>query len=104
LSNFEKFEIKKMPHLKMISFTEYEKGLKNEVLFSPQIVENPLAKVVSEYNLKQLHIAETEKYAHVTFFLNGTREEKFVGEDRILVPSPLSQVMMKTGNVGAGSL
>jgi 2,3-bisphosphoglycerate-independent phosphoglycerate mutase len=47
-----------------------------------------LAKVFSDYNIKQLHIAETEKYAHVTFFLNGGMEEPFAGEERILVPSP----------------
>jgi len=87
-SDFDKFKVKKMPGLKMISFTEYEKGLKTKVLFPSQIVENPIARVIAEYNLTQLHIAETEKYAHVTFFLNGTREEKFSGEDRILVPSP----------------
>ena len=47
-----------------------------------------LGEVMAEHGLKQLRIAETEKYAHVTFFLNGGREEPFAGEDRILVPSP----------------
>jgi len=88
VADFDKFKIKKMPHLKMLTFTEYEKGLPVQVLFPPEIVKNPLAKVVSDYNLTQLHIAETEKYAHVTFFLNGAQEEKFAKEERILVPSP----------------
>jgi len=77
-----------MADLNLITFAEYEKGLPLSVLYPPEIVVNPLAKVISEYNLTQLHIAETEKYAHVTFFLNGAREEKFNGEERILVPSP----------------
>ena len=57
-------------------------------LFPPQELHNILGSVVSENGLKQLRIAETEKYAHVTFFFNGGREEPFAGEDRILVPSP----------------
>ncbi len=58
------------------------------VLFDKDNVSNTLGEWVSRYGLKQLRIAETEKYAHVTFFLNGGREEKFEGEERILVPSP----------------
>jgi len=88
VKGFDKFEIKEMSNLKMVTFTEYEKSLPVGVLFSPEIIKDPMAKVVSDYNLTQMHIAETEKYAHVTFFLNGMQEEKFVGEERILVPSP----------------
>ena len=58
------------------------------ILYPKENVQNTLAEVVSGKGLKQLHIAETEKYAHVTFFFNGGREEPFPGEDRILVPSP----------------
>jgi len=58
------------------------------ILFPKQNVDNTLAEYVSSKSLKQLHIAETEKYAHVTFFLNGGRETPFEGEDRILVNSP----------------
>ena len=72
----------------MITFTEYQKGLPVEVLFPPEIIANPLAKIFSDYNIKQLHVAETEKYAHITFFLNGMIEAPFAGEVRILVPSP----------------
>ncbi|MDO5532430.1 2,3-bisphosphoglycerate-independent phosphoglycerate mutase [Sutterella sp.] len=58
------------------------------VLFSKENVVNPIGEYISTKGLRQLRIAETEKYAHVTFFLNGGREEPFEGEDRILVPSP----------------
>lgn len=62
------------------------KGL--HILFNKENVENTLGEVISKAGLKQLRIAETEKYAHVTFFFNGGREERFDGEERILVPSP----------------
>ncbi|NDE91345.1 MAG: 2,3-bisphosphoglycerate-independent phosphoglycerate mutase [Alphaproteobacteria bacterium] len=57
-------------------------------LFPPKIIENTLGEIVSKAGLKQLRIAETEKYPHVTFFFNGGREEPYAGEERILVPSP----------------
>ena len=85
---FDKFQTKPLPNLNMITFTEYKKGLPVQVLFPPEVTKNPLGKVFSDYNLKQLHIAETEKYAHVTFFMNGTQEKAFAGEERILIPSP----------------
>ena len=68
--------------------TEYEKDLPAVVAFPPQVVQNSLAEVISNAGLKQFHIAETEKYAHMTFFLNGTIEEPFKGEDRKIIPSP----------------
>ncbi len=70
--------------------TEYSDDLKRLMtsLFPPEDVRETLGEVAAEHHLRQLRIAETEKYAHVTFFLNGGREEPFVGEDRILVPSP----------------
>ena len=70
--------------------TEYSDALKPfmSALFPPEDVTETLGEYVSELGLKQLRVAETEKYAHVTFFLNGGREEPFAGEDRILVPSP----------------
>jgi 2,3-bisphosphoglycerate-independent phosphoglycerate mutase len=57
-------------------------------VFPPEDVRETLGEVIAEHHMKQLRIAETEKYAHVTFFLNGGREDVFEGEDRILVPSP----------------
>ena len=70
--------------------TEYSLPLNAfmSVLFPPENLHATLGEVVSTLGLKQLRIAETEKYAHVTFFLNGGREEPLAGEDRILVPSP----------------
>ena len=70
------------------TMTRYEHGLPVAVAFEPQDVEFPLARIISEAGLKQFHCAETEKYAHVTFFFNGGREEPFPGEERVLVPSP----------------
>lgn len=74
--------------LQVLTMTEYEKDLPVQVIFPPHDVVHPLARVVSEAGLKQFHSAETEKYPHVTFFLNGGREEPFPGEDRALIPSP----------------
>ena len=67
--------------------TPYDAAFKGlHVLFAKENVVNPIGEYVSSLGLKQLRIAETEKYAHVTFFLNGGREEPFANEDRILVP------------------
>jgi 2,3-bisphosphoglycerate-independent phosphoglycerate mutase len=71
-----------------VTFTEYEKGLPAEVAFPDEPLPGVLAEVVAEAGLAQFHTAETEKYAHVTYFLNGGREAPFPGEDRLLVPSP----------------
>ena len=70
--------------------TEYSESLKALMgsVFPPEDVRETLGEVIAERGMKQLRIAETEKYAHVTFFLNGGREDQFAGEDRILVPSP----------------
>lgn len=88
LPKFDKFERQLVKNFLMVTMTEYEKDLPVEVAFPPEAVETCLGRVIADAGLKQLHIAETEKYAHVTFFLNGTREEPFPGEDRIIVPSP----------------
>ena len=68
--------------------TQYEEGLNVEVAYPPESVQNGLGETISKAGLNQLRIAETEKYAHVTFFFNGGVEEPYKGEDRILVPSP----------------
>ena len=71
------------------TMTPYDAKFKGvHVLFDKENVENTIGEYIARLGLKQLRIAETEKYAHVTFFLNGGREEPFVGESRILVPSP----------------
>jgi 2,3-bisphosphoglycerate-independent phosphoglycerate mutase len=73
--------------LLVVTMTEYEQGLPVEVAFPPEIARS-LAQQFSEAGWRQFHVAETEKYAHVTYFFNGGREEAFAGEDRLLVPSP----------------
>ena len=78
----------RIPGLHLVTMARYEEGLEAEIAFAPMDVTNPLARVVSEAGLAQFHTAETEKYPHVTFFLNGGREEPFPGESRVLIPSP----------------
>ncbi len=69
------------------TMTRYEKNWTYPVMFDTAEVHENLAEILSYYNLKQIHIAETEKYAHVTYFLNGGIEKQYPGEDRILIPS-----------------
>jgi len=91
---FQFFPRKKLENLFFTTMTEYDKSLSCfsggtcPAAFKSAEIENPLAKIISAAGLKQLHIAETEKYAHITYFLNGGAEASFEGEDRILVPSP----------------
>ncbi len=80
---------KKLKNLFFVSLTRYEKFLPvSYVAFKPEEVIMPVARVFSERDLRQLHIAETEKYAHVTYFFNGGLEKAFRGEDRLLIDSP----------------
>jgi 2,3-bisphosphoglycerate-independent phosphoglycerate mutase len=78
----------RLPGLHLVTMARYEEGLPVAVAFAPMDVVHPLAWVVSKAGMAQFHTAETEKYPHVTFFLNGGREAPFPGEDRILIPSP----------------
>jgi 2,3-bisphosphoglycerate-independent phosphoglycerate mutase len=86
--SFDKFPREKIDNLFFAAMTEYEKDLPVKIIFPPEETKTCLAKIISEAGLKQLHIAETEKYAHVTFFFNGMKEEEYPGETRIIVPSP----------------
>ena len=79
---------RKVTDLSILTLTQYESDLDVGVLFPPQNVVNPLAKVLSDAGMKQFHIAETEKYAHVTYFFNGGDEVQFEGEERKMIPSP----------------
>lgn len=88
LPSFDKFERSYIENLVFVTMAEYEKGLPVEVAYPPELIQNGLAETLSKAGLVQLHIAETEKYAHVTFFFNGTREEPFAHEDRAIIPSP----------------
>ncbi len=71
------------PHI--LTMTSYDKTFSHPVLFSKEDVKNTLAEIISKANLTQAHVAETEKYAHVTFFFNGGVEEPFIGESRALI-------------------
>lgn len=78
----------KLQNLFFVTMTEYDKKIAAHVAFPPLDINWPLARAIGEAGLKQLHIAETEKYAHVTYFLNGGREQAFPGEDRVMIHSP----------------
>ena len=81
--------MKTIPGLQYYCMTPYDASFQNvHILFPKENVDNTIGEYLSSLGKKQLHIAETEKYAHVTFFFNGGRETPFDGEDRILVPSP----------------
>jgi 2,3-bisphosphoglycerate-independent phosphoglycerate mutase len=74
--------------LHIATMTQYDSSFDYPILFLKEAPQNTLAEVVSDAGLRQLHTAETEKYAHVTFFLNGGIEEPYIGESRVLIPSP----------------
>ncbi len=75
--------------IKYLTMTPYDDNFKNvSVVYGKENIPNTIGEIISANGLSQLHIAETEKYAHVTFFFNGGREEPFSGENRILIPSP----------------
>jgi len=84
----ELFIKSQMKKLYLATMTQYDDNFTLPIVFQPQIVKSPIAKVIADAKLRQLHIAETEKYAHVTYFLNGGTETPFAGEERIVVPSP----------------
>lgn len=86
--SFDPFQRTEYLNLFFATFTEYEKGTSAHVIFPPQTIKNCLAEVISAAGLKQFHIAETEKYAHVTYFLNAGREDPFPEEKREMIPSP----------------
>lgn len=73
---------------RVLCFTEYDENFKLPFLFSPVEINNHLGEVISKAGLSQLRTAETEKYAHVTYFFNGGIEEQYPGEERKLIPSP----------------
>lgn len=75
------------PDIKLVTFVEYDQTLGVPAAFKEEAVEQPLAKVIADASLKQLHISETEKYAHVTYYLNVGREQPFAGEEHVLIKS-----------------
>ncbi len=88
LPDFDGFSRERIDPLDVVTFTQYEKGLPVAVAFPPESLDGLLGQVISEAGLRQFRTAETEKYPHVTYFMNGGIEKAFPWEDRHLVPSP----------------
>jgi 2,3-bisphosphoglycerate-independent phosphoglycerate mutase len=86
--DFSGFERASHPQVSFVCLTEYDPTIPAPIAFPKVIPENVLADVLADAGLRQYHIAETEKYAHVTFFLNGGSEAPKAGEERVLIPSP----------------
>jgi len=87
--NFAGFERDRVKDLTFLTFTQYDPSLPALVAFAPQNLTNILGGVIADHGLKQFRTAETEKYAHVTYFFNGGKEDPFPGEDRELINSPM---------------
>ncbi|APB33880.1 phosphoglyceromutase [Gloeomargarita lithophora Alchichica-D10] len=85
---FQGFARTDLHPLEVVTFTEYDPSLAVPMVFAPQSFPHLLGEVVANHGLKQLRAAETEKYAHVTYFFNGGREQPFPGEERLMIPSP----------------
>jgi 2,3-bisphosphoglycerate-independent phosphoglycerate mutase len=85
--DFDEFPRGVAPPIRLTTLTEYQKGWEYPVAFPPHAPEVTLAQVIADAGAHQLHVAETEKYAHVTYFFNGGREVEWEGEERCLVPS-----------------
>ncbi|MCP6763186.1 MAG: 2,3-bisphosphoglycerate-independent phosphoglycerate mutase [Fischerella sp. CENA71] len=98
---FNGFERKLITPLSFVTFTQYDPELSVKVAFEPQNLSNILGEVISQHHLKQFRTAETEKYAHVTYFFNGGLEEPFPGEDRELVNSPMVATYDKAPKMSA---
>ena len=88
LPDFEAFGRNHAPALDVVTFTQVEQDLPVQVVFPPEQLDQLLGQVVANAGLKQYRTAETEKYPHVTYFMNGGIEQPLAGEDRHLVPSP----------------
>tara|TARA_R110002072_G_scaffold100107_2_gene220339 strand:+ start:12397 stop:13986 length:1590 start_codon:yes stop_codon:yes gene_type:complete len=102
---FKAFERERIPKLSaFISLTSYKANYEFPVAFPPVSMSNVFGEYIANLGLKQLRIAETEKYAHVTFFFNGGEERVFEGEDRILVPSPHVETYDKQPEMSADEI
>ncbi|QLE79671.1 2,3-bisphosphoglycerate-independent phosphoglycerate mutase [Francisella sp. Scap27] len=86
--DFDGFNKKRLLNINFTTLTQYDSKLKCHVAYPPEQPINTLGEVLANNDKTQLRIAETEKYPHVTFFFNGGKEDEFVGEDRLLIPSP----------------
>ena len=104
VSEFNGFERQQIKPLSFVTFTQYDPELPVGVAFEPQNLSNILGEVIANHGLKQLRTAETEKYAHVTYFFNGGLEEPFAGEDRELVNSPMVATYDRAPAMSANAL
>ncbi len=105
LPGFDKFDRPKFLDINFVTLTEYERDLPvTGIAFPSEKVENSLGETLSNAGKKQLRIAETEKYAHVTYFFNGGKERAFPGEDRLLVPSPTVSKFDEVPEMSSGEL
>lgn len=89
--NFDGFDRERIQNLHFATFTQYDRSINTSIFFPPIAPARPLASVFAEHEVSNLRVAETEKYAHVTYFFNGGVEKEFPSESRILVPSPQAQ-------------
>jgi len=103
-NKFEGFVKNKIHNLNCATFTTYDSKLKVPVIFNKTPKNNFLGQIISDNGLKQFRLAETEKYAHVTYFFNGGIEEPFPGEDRELIPSPQVDQYDSTPEMSAHSI
>jgi 2,3-bisphosphoglycerate-independent phosphoglycerate mutase len=85
---FNEFSRRRIDLANFVTMTQYDETFKVPVAYAPREIRRILGEITSQANVRQLRIAETEKYAHVTYFFNGGEESKFPGEERILIPSP----------------
>ena len=102
--DFDAFPQRKINNLFVATMTDYEKRLSHLAAFPTSDVVSPLAEVFGEEGLRHLHIAESQKYAHVTYFFNGGREQPFPGEERILIPSLSSAHFDETPGMKAAEI
>ncbi|MCK5416261.1 2,3-bisphosphoglycerate-independent phosphoglycerate mutase [Candidatus Parcubacteria bacterium] len=86
-TGFNRFNLIDEVNINYVCMTEYEEGLSENILFGPQKITTRIGEILSQNNYKQLRIAETEKFAHVTYFFNGGKSQPFLDEDRIFIPS-----------------
>lgn len=98
---FRNFKRRKLIHLDFVCLTQYDKNIQAPVALPPEVPKNTLAEILSRNRLPQFRIAETEKFAHVTYFFNGGREKPFPMEDRFLIPSPHVMTYDKTPAMSA---
>lgn len=98
---FNKFKRRKLLNLNFICMTQYDPDIKAPVAFQPEEIKNSFGEIISKKNLKQFRLAETEKWAHVTYFFNGLSGKIFAREERTLIPSPKVKTYDKTPAMSA---